>query len=413
MNEPLKNDVLGYRPGAQVSRQAFSVILDRKHNRTFEAVVDLKTERVLSWTEVKSVQPFVMDTELDALSDIVTADARWQAAMRKRGIEDFKKVQIDGWAVGQVAAKYRGMRLLRALSYFKGDSINFYGQPIEGVVALVNMNTEQVVEVVDTGVVPLAPPSQQLDEKSTGTREAPKPLTLTQPAARASTSVGRRFAGRNGASATRCTRAKVWCYTPSGTKTGDACAPSCIVRRSPRWSCRTATRVKTGGGGTRSTWANTASVAWPVRLSQRRMRPENATLLDVTFAGDDGQPVRLERAVGIYERDGGLLWKHYESYSEQNESRRARQLVIFFIATIGNYDYAVHWIFHQDGVLEADAALTGIMLPKGVQGNQGRRARHEHQVRPSCRGQRRRAASPALLQLPARLRRGRAEQLRA
>jgi primary-amine oxidase len=76
--------------------------------------------------------------------------------------------------------------------------------------------------------------------------------------------------------------------------------------------------------------------------------------------------VTLERAVGIYERDGGLLWKHYDTYSKQNQSRRARQLVVFFIATIGNYDYAIHWIFHQDGALEVDAALTGIMLPKGA-----------------------------------------------
>ena len=50
----------------------------------------------------------------------------------------------------------------------------------------------------------------------------------------------------------------------------------------------------------------------------------------------------------------------------QNESRRARQLVLSFIATIGNYDYAVNWIFHQDGVIEVDAALSGIMLPQGV-----------------------------------------------
>jgi primary-amine oxidase len=88
--------------------------------------------------------------------------------------------------------------------------------------------------------------------------------------------------------------------------------------------------------------------------------------VSATFAGDDGAPYTLPRAVGIYERDGGLLWKHYEGYSEHNESRRARQLVIFFIATIGNYDYAINWVFNQDGVLEVDAALTGIMLPKGV-----------------------------------------------
>ncbi len=43
------------------------------------------------------------------------------------------------------------------------------------------MNTGQVVEVVDSGVVPVPPPSQELDEKSTGSRTAPKRLAITQP----------------------------------------------------------------------------------------------------------------------------------------------------------------------------------------------------------------------------------------
>ncbi len=94
--------------------------------------------------------------------------------------------------------------------------------------------------------------------------------------------------------------------------------------------------------------------------------PENALLLDATFADDDGKPQTLPRAVAVYERDGGMLWKHYDMYSQKNESRRARQLVLSFIATIGNYDYAINYIFTQDGAIEVDAALTGIMLPKGV-----------------------------------------------
>ena len=36
------------------------------------------------------------------------------------------------------------------------------------------MNAEKVVEFIDSGVVPLPPPSQELDEKSTGVRAAPK-----------------------------------------------------------------------------------------------------------------------------------------------------------------------------------------------------------------------------------------------
>src|SRR6185369_968738 len=45
----------------------------------------------------------------------------------------------------------------------------------------VNMNTEQVVDVVDSGVLPLPPPGQELDQTATGKREAPKPLSIVQP----------------------------------------------------------------------------------------------------------------------------------------------------------------------------------------------------------------------------------------
>ncbi|HEU4594494.1 MAG TPA: primary-amine oxidase [Pyrinomonadaceae bacterium] len=369
LKEPAKGEVLGFRPGAQFSRQAFAVILDRRGNRTFEAVVDLKSERLVSWKLAEGAQPLVTATEFELLPEIVKRDERWRAAMRKRGIEDFEKVQIDGWAVGQVAVKFKGPRLLRALTYLKGDEgkdINFYGQPVEGVIALVNMNTEQVVEVTDTGVVPLPPPSQQLDEKSTGTREAPKPLDIKQPRGASFTLDGQEVRWQKWRFRyTMHPREGLVLHTVGYEDAGRvrpilyrASLSEMVVPygdTDKNWGWRSAFDV-----GEYSVGRLASSI------EERTDAPENATLIDATFAGDDGQPEELKRAVGIYERDGGMLWKHYESYSEKNESRRARQLVIFFIATIGNYDYAVNWVFHQDGTLEADAALSGIMLPKGV-----------------------------------------------
>ena len=61
-----------------------------------------------------------------------------------------------------------------------------------------------------------------------------------------------------------------------------------------------------------------------------------------------------------------MLWKHFEYYSGSNDSRRARELVVFSLVTVGNYDYGFNWIFRQDGTLEVQAVLTGIMLTKGV-----------------------------------------------
>ena len=366
LKEPPKNAVLAYAPGAAIPRQAFAVILDRKGNRTFEAVVDLPAARIASWIQVKAVQPVVLEAEYETLMRIVKADTRWQEAMRKRGIENLDDVQIDYWAVGQVAPRYQGRRLLRAVSYLKGTSTNFYGRPIEGVIALVDMNAEKVVELVDNGVRPLPPPSQEFDEKSTGVRAAPKPLNIVQPDGAGFTIAGQeirwqKWRFRYSMHPREGLVLHTVGYEDEGrvrpilyrASLSEMAVPYGDPDRNWRW--RSAFDVGEYGMG---------RLASPIEMNTDA--PPNATLIDVTFAGDDGKSYVLPRAVGIYERDGGLLWKHYESYSKTNESRRARKLVIFFIATIGNYDYSINWVFHQDGVLELDSELSGIMLPKGV-----------------------------------------------
>ncbi len=366
LKEPPKGDVLAHTPGAAVARRAFAVILDRRRNRTFEAIVDLGPARVVSWTEIKGVQPVVFEAEYDTLVRLVKADARWQAAMRKRGIDDFEKVQIDYWAVGQVAPRYRTQRLLRAVCYLKGESTNFYGRPIEGVGVLVDMTTEKVVEFIDTGAVPLPPASQELDEKSIGPRPAPKTLAIAQPDGASFTIAGQdvrwqKWRFRYTMHPREGLVLQTVGYEDAGkvrpilyrASISEMAVPYGDPDRNWRW--RSAFDVGEYGIGRLAS-----------SIEPNTDAPPNATLIDVTYAGDNGHAYVQPRAVGIYERDGGMLWKHYESYSKTNESRRARQLVIFFIATIGNYDYAINWIFHQDGVLELDAALTGIMLPKGV-----------------------------------------------
>jgi primary-amine oxidase len=366
LKEPDKNAVLAWTPGSPVARQALAIVLDRPRNRVFEALVDVRGARLASWTEVRGVQPAVLETEYDVFARVVKSDPGWQAAMRKRGITDFEQVQVDNWAVGQVAPQFQGRRLLRAVSYFKGDQTNFYGRPIEGVVALVDMNAERVVELVDNGVRPLPPPSQEFDERSTGVREAPKPLVITQPQGASYTINGQEIRWQKWRFRyTMHPREGLVLHTVGYEDDGrvrpilyraalsEMAVPYGDTDRNWRW--RSAFDVGEYGMGRLAS-----------SIEPNTDAPSNAQLIDATFANDEGAPYVLPRAVGIYERDGGMLWKHYEVYSRTNESRRARQLVIFFIATIGNYDYALNWIFHQDGTIEVDAALSGIMLPKGV-----------------------------------------------
>ena len=366
LDEPAKSDVLSFKAGAPIARRAFAIVIDRRGNKTFEAVADLGASQLVSWSEVKAVQPPLLSGEYDELSRIVKANSEWQAAMRKRGITDMASVQVDGWAVGQVAAAHQSARLMRAVTYLVAGQTNFYGRPIEGVVALVNMNSGQVVELVDTGVVPLPPPSQEFDEKSTGTRTAPKRLLITQPAGPSFTINGQEIRWQKWRFRYTLHPREGLILHTVGYEDGDRVRP--ILYR----AALSEMVVPYGDSDQNWRWRAAFDVGeynvgrLASSIEENTDAPENATLLDATFADDDGKPQTLPRAVGIYERDGGVLWKHYDMYSRRNESRRARQLVIFFIATIGNYDYGINWIFHQDGALEVDAALTGIMLPKGV-----------------------------------------------
>jgi primary-amine oxidase len=50
----------------------------------------------------------------------------------------------------------------------------------------------------------------------------------------------------------------------------------------------------------------------------------------------------------------------------QIESRPQRNLVLRWMAMIGNYDYAFDWVFQQDGIIKLVAAATGIDNVKGV-----------------------------------------------
>jgi primary-amine oxidase len=63
----------------------------------------------------------------------------------------------------------------------------------------------------------------------------------------------------------------------------------------------------------------------------------------------------------MHEEDNGLLWKHIDWRNGYSESRRSRRLVISFIATVGNYEYGFYWYFYQDGTLQLEVKLTGVI----------------------------------------------------
>ena len=41
--------------------------------------------------------------------------------------------------------------------------------------------------------------------------------------------------------------------------------------------------------------------------------------------------------------------------------RRSRRLVVSSIATVGNYEYGFYWYFYQDGTIQLEVKLTGVI----------------------------------------------------
>ena len=362
LQEPSKQEILA---GRTPPRRAFAVLYERASRQTFEAVVDLSTRRVASWREIKGVQPPLMLEDFAIAEQVVRADAGWRAAVRKRGITDLTRVQVDGWGAGYSGVAGEELhRSVRSVAYYRGNEKSAYFHPVEGLVAYVDLDARKVERLVDTGVLPLAQPPVLEDPAY---EAAVKPLTITQPEgvsfrveghevswdhwrfrysfdAREGLvlySVGYQDRGKLRPILYRASLAEM--VVPYGDP-------------SPAWYFRNAFDI--------SEYAFTARSIFPMTAGADV--PRNASFLNASFADEGGKAYDIARAAALYERDGGVLWRYADLQTGRPVTRRARDLVLSTFMSAPPYEYGFHWIFHQDGRLEMSVALTGIMTTKTV-----------------------------------------------
>src|SRR5260370_3858030 len=194
--EPAKDAVLRHQPGDAFDREAHIVLRERAEGTTYEAVVSITAGEVRLWREVPGVQPAVMLEEFLATETAVKKDARWQEAMRRRGVTDFDMVMIDPWSVGYNGPEDsadRG-RFIRPLTWVRqGDpDDNGYARPAEGLIVRFDLDRMEVVDIQDHGVVPLPPRGGNYTAEAIrdaanvphfpdGPRQDLKPVEITQP----------------------------------------------------------------------------------------------------------------------------------------------------------------------------------------------------------------------------------------
>jgi primary-amine oxidase len=365
--EPPKAEVLAFGDGDPVERRVRALLLDLATEAAEDVVVSLGERRVLSRTPIDSVtdgQVPLLTEEHDRVRQIMAADEAWTAALAKRGITDPATVFVAALSAGHYdSPPAPGRRIARVLAHHLPTPGSLpWAYPIDGLVAYVDLLTGAVLEVVDTGVLPIPQESgDYTDPQVAGpARTTLRPIAITQPDG------------------------------PGFQVDGN-------VVTWENWSLRLGYDMREGltlhqigftDGGRVRPIVYRASVAEmvvpygdpsPVRFWQNYFdtgeyqlgRLANAlelgcdclgeiTYFDATVVDDAGEPVVLRNAICLHEEDHGVLWKHTENNSR--ETRRQRRLVISFFCTVGNYDYGFYWYLYLDGTIELEAKATGIVF---------------------------------------------------
>ena len=83
--------------------------------------------------------------------------------------------------------------------------------------------------------------------------------------------------------------------------------------------------------------------------------------LDGVVNDNDGHPIAMKNAICLHEEDHGIAWKHTDFRTGYAEVRRMRRMVISSIVTVGNYEYGYYWYLYQDGSIEYEVKLSGVI----------------------------------------------------
>jgi primary-amine oxidase len=367
--EPEKADLAQYEAGQGLPRQAFVILLDPSEQKTHEAIVSLSDGRVVSWTEAPGVQPVITRDEYDGCQAAVRADSRFRAALARRGITEPEKVMAEAWTVGgHVEPEDAGRRLAWTPCWLRETlDANPYSRPIEGLYAIVDLNTMEVLSVQDTSDVPVPPASgAYAASQMPSLRDDIKPLEIVQPEGPSFELEGHSIRWQN------------WRLRVGFTPREGLVLHAISYHNRGRWRsivhrASYAELVIPYGDPSPGRFRTNA-----YDIGEYGIGPMTNSLelgcdclgeiryLDAVVHDPHGEPVLIPNAVCIHEEDYGLLWKHTDWASGQTEVRRARRLVISSIITAANYEYGFYWYLYQDGTIETEAKLTGIVLTSAV-----------------------------------------------
>jgi primary-amine oxidase len=367
LDEPSKQAVLGRLPEMVIPRKARAVCFDNARNRAFMVDLNLTSLECLEVKDAREgAQPTMSVDEQVECEQAVLRSPDFLAALEKHcGNVDPSLVMVDIWSAGNYGEEEESQRrLARPLCFLRSDpGDNGYARPIEGIRPVVDLNTMQVIRVEEYGVWTVPPQegnyaASRIQEK----REGIKPLSIQQPEGPSFTLDGHCLSWQNwqfvvGFNAREGLTIHDVQYDDHG-------------RRRPILYRASLTEMVVPYGDPRP--AQARKNAFDVGEYGMGMCANSLqlgcdclgyiTYLDADLCDSRGNPIKIPNAICIHEEDYGILWKHTDRrLPHAPEVRRSRRLVVSSISTVENYEYGFFWYFYQDGNIEFQIKLTGIL----------------------------------------------------
>jgi primary-amine oxidase len=358
LKEPPKDQVIADITASRIRRGAFALVYNWATRAPSESVVDLGRQELVSWKDLEPNDPPLRVVIINRLEEVVKADARWQESARKRGVSDFSRVSIlPSIGEGQKLPDQRGDRFIGAFCFLRDDTSS---DPImRGLRIQVNLTKGTLMEFEDEGVDASASEGKSANAPSSGTRPELRRLQTVQPDGPSFRQQGSEIRWQNW-------RLHYGVHPRRGLEIYDVAYEDSGRARQILFRASVSEMIAPYGDPSFASWYPQDEGDYGMASYGRNSviplddAPANAVFASAVIADDRGNPIEIPRAVAIYERDGGLLWRH------GLQARRARKLVLTAYSTIDNYDYAFNWILGQDGTIEVEVMLTGMMNIRNV-----------------------------------------------
>jgi primary-amine oxidase len=381
LDEPAKADATSWSEGDPLDRVARVAVWNQQTATLSEGTVSVAGE-VRTWHDVPDAKAPALLPQAIAVIEATKADPRIQEGLRRRGITNLDDLHVEPWPYGskRPAALDDGRRLAWTPIFHRtSPDDNAYAHPIAGLHAIVDMDTGEVIDVEDHGVRPVPMEPGHFRQSHLAAPRHVHPLEITQPDGPGFTVDGwqvrwQKWALRVGF----CPREGLLIhdvrYDDDGSERRIAHRLSIAELVIPYGD--------PSPGSYRKNAFDTGEVGMGYFTNSLELGCDclgEIRYLDVTVADSDGSVRTIPNGICLHEEDDGVLWKHTEPDGNV-EVRRSRRFVVSSFVTVDNYEYGYYWYFGQDGSIEFEAKLTGIVLT--LAGEPGEKPRYGTEVAP-------------------------------